>query len=353
MKKNVLNELKSNMSKYVSGEELSKALGVSRTAVWKYINEFKKEGYDIVSSSKKGYKLVSIPDIISVNEISYNLATEVLGRNIVYFDTIDSTNSYAKKLGNANCVEGTVVVADMQTEGRGRLGRQWNSASGKGIWMSIVLKPNIGPEDAQIITIAAAIAVVAALKKSVGIDAGIKWPNDIIIDGKKVCGILTEMNSEMERVNFIVLGIGLNVNQTAEDFPEDIKDLATSLKIHLNKGTDRGNSSPDLLNCTSQVNRPPDSLDFNRCEIIKNLLYELERIYSKISKGFITEIIDEWKRHSITLGKDVRIISKSTNFTGVAINITKDGKLVVKCDDGEVREVISGEVSVRGILGVR
>lgn len=334
MKQQVLQELKLNSGRFISGEDLSKVLGVSRTSIWKYIKEFKREGYNIVSSSKKGYMLVSIPDIICANEISYNLSTKILGRKIVYFDSIGSTNTYAKKLGNENCEEGTIVVADMQTDGRGRLGRQWSSAAGKGIWMSIILKPDIEPEAAQIITIAAAVAVVAALKSATGIDAGIKWPNDIILDGRKVCGILTEMNSEMERVNFIVLGIGINVNQSMQDFPESIRDLATSLKIQL-----------------MQENRPSASTEINRSEIIKSLLYELERIYSKINKGFISEIIEEWKKYSVTLGKEVRIISKSTDFTGMATDITSEGKLVITCNDGEIREVVSGEVSVRGILG--
>jgi BirA family transcriptional regulator, biotin operon repressor / biotin---[acetyl-CoA-carboxylase] ligase len=338
MRIKVLKELKLNISNYVSGESLSRSLGVSRTSIWKYINELKKEGYEISSSSKKGYKLEGIPDIVRENEIAYDLKTEVFGRKIFYFDTIDSTNLYAKKLGNENCEEGTVIIADSQTAGRGRLGRHWTSASNKGIWMSIVLRPDIVPENAQIITIAAAVAVVTAIKKSTGINTGIKWPNDIILNGKKVCGILTEMNSEMERVNFIILGIGINVSQNLEDFPEDLMKLATSLKIHLFNNQDH--------------NLDPDIKILNRSEIIKNLLYELEIIYSKINKGLLTEIVDEWKLNSVTLGKEVKVLSKSMEFTGIAIDITADGKLIVKDNEGKLTEVNSGEVSVKGILGI-
>lgn len=332
MKDLILRRLRNEAPGFVSGEALSEALGVSRTAVWKYMNELKDEGYVIESTSKKGYRFVSAPDILTPGEISYQLETEVIGKNIYSFDVIDSTNNYAKKIAMEGCEDGSVVVAETQTSGKGRLGRAWNAAKKAGIWMSVVLRPSIPPEDVQVITIAASVAVVSALKRTTGISAGIKWPNDIVVEGKKVCGILTEMNSEMEQVNFLVLGIGINVNQETEDFPEDLRNTAISLKGAANE------------------NKIPVEM-FKRSDIIRSILFELEQSYKKINSRNTGGIIDEWRKYSVTLGKEVKVSAKSFEYKGIAQDITEDGKLVVKCDDGTVREIMSGEISVRGILG--
>lgn len=328
MKDKILTELKNSGEEFVSGEVLSTALGVTRTAVWKYIRELRQEGYGIESSSKKGYRLLHTPDAVNSSEIGHGLGTRVLGREIHCFEVIDSTNNYAKKAAAEGCSDGTLVVAECQTAGRGRLGRPWESSDKKGIWMSIVLKPCISPEEVQVITIAAAVAVVDAIYKATGIETGIKWPNDILLEGKKVCGILTEMSCEMERVNFLVIGMGINVNQDGEDFPEELRNTAISLKMH---GGVEG-----IL---------------RRSEIIKQILYEMEKQYDKIKMGKTDEIIEEWKKKSVTLGKLVRANIRNTEITGTAVDITEDGKLVVKSADGEELEVLSGEVSVRGLLG--
>lgn len=328
MKDIILQKLKENISGYVSGEALSSALNVSRTAVWKYIKELKKDGYLIDSSTRKGYKLDFSPDILSAGELQFNLETSILGRKIFCFESIDSTNSYAKKIAAEGCEDGTVVIADVQTAGRGRLGRTWDSTGGKGIWMSVVLRPSGSLEDVQIITLAASVAVVNALKGAVGVEAGIKWPNDIILKGKKVCGILTEMSSEIDRINYLVIGIGVNVNHNPEDFPESLRDSATSLKSH-----------------------SADGFILERSQIIKRILVELEVIYKKVLNGSIPEIVQAWKRYSVTLGREVKLKIKDCEHVGVAKDVTADGKLVVSCNDGIVREVMSGEVQVRGLLG--
>lgn len=335
MKDCILKRLKGTGSQYVSGEMLSEDLGVSRTTVWKCIKELRKEGYVIESSSKKGYKLISAHDVINSCEISYNLGTELLGRKIHCFDVIDSTNHYAKKIAFEGCDDGTVVIAEQQTAGRGRLGRQWHSAGKKGIWLSVVLRPEIVPSDVQMITLAAAISVVSAVKEATGIVSAIKWPNDIILDNKKVCGILTEMNSEMEQVNFVILGIGINTNQDTEDFPEDIRDIAVSLKTFLNKSR----------------TEPAIHKSIDRSKLIRALLVELDRVYRMVRNGDIHNMIDEWKKYSVTLGKEVSITVKNETYRGIANDITMDGKLLVKCSDGMIREVVSGEVSVRGLMG--
>ena len=338
MKQKILQLLKENLSmdssRFVSGEALSQRLGVSRTAVWKHIQELRHEGYSIESSSRKGYRLISMPDILNACELGCGLETSILGKDILYFDTIDSTNNYAKEAAHKGCAEGTVIVAGSQSAGKGRLGRIWDSSGGKGIWMSVVLRPPVAPEDVQVITLGASVAVVEAIKEITGIEAGIKWPNDIVLDGRKLCGILTEMNSEMERIHFLVLGIGINVNHNMGDFPLELQENAVSLKMY---------ASEKLLSIQGDL--------YNRSEIIKKILFKLEQVYNTISKGCTADIINEWKKYSVTLGKEVRIAAKNSEFTAVARDVTNDGRLVVECMDGTIREVLSGEVSIRGILG--
>ncbi|HHV28993.1 biotin--[acetyl-CoA-carboxylase] ligase [Acetivibrio mesophilus] len=333
MKDVILRKLKDSKGEFVSGEELSSGLGVSRTAVWKCINELKKEGYVIDSSSKKGYKLSYVPDIINPWEIKEGLDTETIGKSVHCFSEVDSTNNYAKTLAQKGCDDGTVVLAERQTQGRGRLGRSWDSTDKKGIWMSIVLRPAVGLEDVQIITLAASVAVASALKKAMDVNAGIKWPNDIVLDGKKVCGILTEMSMEMERVNYLVLGIGMNFSQQESEFPKEIRDRATSLGIYLKE------------------KHGLDISGFRRSHLVKTILSELEEVYDTIKEGKVGVIIEEWKKYSVTLGKEVLINYKEEQYIGTAQDIDQNGRLIVRLSDGTVREVLSGEVSVRGLLG--
>lgn len=333
MKDVIIKKLKDSKGDYVSGEQLSSGLGVSRTAVWKYINELKKEGYVIDSSSKKGYKLICVPDIINQWEIKEGLDTEIIGKSVYCFSEVDSTNNHAKTLAQNGCDDGTVVLADRQTQGRGRLGKSWDSIDKKGIWMSVVLRPAVGLEDVQIITLAASVAVASALKETMDMEVGIKWPNDIVIDGKKVCGILTEMSMEMERINFLILGIGINFSQKESEFPEELRDRATSLGIYLKE------------------KQGLDISEFRRGQLVKIILSEIEKIYKKINDGCASEIVKEWKKYSVTLGKEVLIKYKEEQYTGTAQDVDRNGRLIVRLDDGTVREVLSGEVSVRGLLG--
>ncbi|MDF2524386.1 MAG: biotin--[acetyl-CoA-carboxylase] ligase [Clostridiales bacterium] len=337
MKEEILDKLKENSGQFISGETLSDTLGVSRTAIWKHMKELKEEGYIIESVSKKGYRLLFVPDILNEHEIKQGLETELIGQRIDYIKTIDSTNKYAKEIAAQGCVDGTVVVADSQTAGRGRLGRDWNSADRKGIWMSVVLRPSIPPEEVQLITLAASVAVSSAIYNITGLRAGIKWPNDILLDGKKVCGILTEMSCEMEQVNFLVVGLGINVSHEPEDFPEDLRQKATSIK----QGIEESNYSVqiELGKC------------LNRSRLIKEILLQLEKIYNKLKIGLTKEIIEQWKINSVTLGRQVKIMAKGSEYIGTAIDITDDGKLVLSLPDGTRHEVVSGEVSVRGLLG--
>jgi BirA family biotin operon repressor/biotin-[acetyl-CoA-carboxylase] ligase len=257
--------------------------------------------------------------------------TKFIGKSIKLFKTIDSTNSYAKKIAAEGCGNGTVIIAEEQTSGRGRMGKNWDSPGKMGIWMSVVLRPFLPPDSVQIITLGASVAVASAISKVTGIAPGIKWPNDLVLDRKKVCGILTEVNCENEKTNFLILGIGINVGQRPEDFPEELRSTAISIKSYIQ-------------------DKRKGKVNFKRNHLIKALLFELERIYDMIINGRNAEIIEEWKKYSITLGREVRISSRDGEYTGMAVNITDGGSLVVECSDGTTREVFSGEVSVRGIM---
>lgn len=307
---------------YISGEELGKRLGVSRTAVWKKIAKLKNAGYEISAVTNKGYILKGMEeDMLNESEIKENLKASVLGNSIYYFKELDSTNNEARKLGEANASEGALVVCDTQTGGRGRLGRPWVSLPKGGIWMSILLRPDIYPQQAPKITLVAGLSVCKAINKVSGADTKIKWPNDILLNGKKLCGILTEMNAEMEKVNYVVTGIGINVN--IESFPDEIKDVATSLIIENGQA-------------------------FKRKEIIKEVLLEFEKNYFKyIIHNNFSEFVEEYKKNCITLGKNVKVLGKES-FNGVAFDINKDGELWVRKENGEEVLVFSGEVSVRG-----
>lgn len=333
MKNRILKKLKNEKGKYLSGEQLSEHLEVSRTYIWKCIKELRAKGYVIESSPKKGYKLSYIPDIINNKEIMEERKSKLLGKNVIYFPQIDSTNNYAKKIAHEGCEEGTVIIADMQTSGRGRLGREWNSKDKKGISMSVVLKPKIAIQELQIITLAASVAVVEAVKELTGIGLGVKWPNDIILDGKKICGILTEASVEMDGINFVVLGIGLNVWHEEEDFFGELKQKATSLSIYIRQ--------------KEQLN----DIIIRRSQLIKMILFKLEQLYDKINKGDLDLITTLWRKYSVTLGKEVLIVVKGEEYSGTAVDITNEGKLIVECSDGNRREVLSGEIFVRGLLG--
>ncbi|ACL74522.1 biotin--[acetyl-CoA-carboxylase] ligase [Ruminiclostridium cellulolyticum] len=324
MKNKILKILKEE-DKYISGEDISKALNVSRTAVWKHINELRNDGYVIQSSSKKGYRFLKAPDILDKREINIPKG-QFIGSNIRYFEEIDSTNSYAKKIANEGCAHGTVVISEVQTMGRGRVGRQWQSDTAEGIWFSIVVRPDLEPENIQVITLAASVAVVEAIKETCGIICGIKWPNDIILNGRKLGGILTELSAEPGHVNYVVVGIGLNANQDLEHFDYEIRQKAISLKMYAGKSISRAN-------------------------LLGSILTRFEKIYKSILLGENRDIIDKWTAYSVTIGKEVKVAYKDMEYFGKALSVASDGRLIVECKDGVTREISAGEIQVRGLLG--
>lgn len=331
MKYEILGQLKEAAPGYVSGGELGKLFGVSRAAVWKYIEELRQEGYMIEASSRKGYRFLPSEEKLNSYEIANGLETTVIGRAAEYYDTVDSTNNLAKKLAAEGCADGTAVIAGQQTAGRGRLGRCWESPAGKGIYISVVLRPNMAPAETQLLTLAAAVAACEALRTATGICAGIKWPNDLVIEGRKVCGILLEMSSEADRVNYVVVGIGINFSQEREDFSDDLKNRAVSLKM----------LADDKV--SSEI-KP-----FSKLSIIRAVLHELDRVYRTILEGRNENILESWREHTITLGRTVSFKLQDIDYSGTAVDITPDGRLSVKCSDGVLRDLYSGEVSIRGI----
>ncbi len=309
---------------YVSGQELCNKFGVSRTAIWKAINQLKDMGYEIEAVPNKGYHLVSAPDVMNEAEIKSLLHTEWAGQELFCFDEIDSTNTKAKELAEQGYPSGTLVVADRQIAGRGRRGRSWDSPAGIGIFMTLLLKPDINPNNASMLTLVTALATAQAISDVTGAEAKIKWPNDIVINGKKVCGILTEMSAQFDYINHIVIGIGINVHN--ESFPEEIRETASSLLLESGKR-------------------------IHRADLIARFLERFEAGYAIFLQTEDLEgLMKDYNALLVNIQKQVRILDPKEPFEGKAIGITKRGELIV--DTWESRKLVSsGEVSVRGIYG--
>lgn len=300
---------------FISGEDISGALNISRAAIWKYIQELKKEGYEIVAVPHLGYRIASSPDKLFPHEIQFGLSTKVMGKKIVAYDTVDSTMDIAFDLGIHNSPEGTVVLAEGQSRGRGRLGRNWSSPKGKGIYLSIILRPSFSPSEVSRLTLLTAVAVSEAIKNMTGVSVSIKWPNDLLIDEKKVAGILTELNAEVDRVKFVIVGIGINVNTKTAALPEG----AASIRSVLNRSV-------------------------SRVELTKEILRQIERRYNELHKHEFTAIAQRWKELSTTLNKRIKITDPGGMVEGVAVDIDKDGGLLIRKDSGVVVKKTAGDV---------
>ena len=324
MKAKILQVLRETDS-YVSGQQLCEQFGVSRTAVWKAINQLREMGYEIDSVSNKGYCIRSVPDLLNKNELQSRLQTAWIGQQLECYDVIGSTNTTAMQLAEEGAPHGTLVVADRQDSGKGRRGRSWVMPAGIAIAMSIVLKPEeLLPANAPMLTLVSALAVVRAIREQTGMDAQIKWPNDIVIGGKKVCGILTEMSTQIDYINHIVVGIGINVHN--EQFPEELADRATSL--YLESGQ-----------------------HFNRAALVEAVCENFELYYEQFMRTQdLSGLQEEYDNYLVNRGRQVRILDPQGEYEGIARGITDKGELLVETTEG-IRKVDSGEVSVRGIYG--
>ncbi len=323
MKTKILEELKKNEG-YISGQDLCEKCNVSRTAIWKVINQLKAEGYEIHSVSNKGYKIISYPDILSKSEIQSSLSESKFVKEVVYLETVDSTNNKAKALGEEGALDGTLIVSEFQQSGKGRRGKGFQSPKGDGIYMTLLLRPEVIPAKASMITIVAAMAVREGLFNACNIEGKIKWPNDIVVEGKKICGILTEMSSELDYVNHVVVGMGINVNNN--NMPDYIKDVAISVKMITGK-------------------------EYKRSIIIAEVIRAFEKYYKLFLKsGDLKNIKGEYNENLIHFNQEVVIIKGNEKYTAKSLGIDNDGELLIK-REGVEEKVISGEVSVRGVYG--
>ncbi len=312
-------------NEFISGQELCENLAVSRTAIWKSIHVLQEEGYHIEAVRNKGYRLISSPDVLFSNEIKSHLQTKWFGDKIIYLESVDSTNNEVKRRVETGELENLLVVSEEQIAGKGRRGRSWKSPRGTGIWMSFVIKPELEPESAPMITLVAAMACAKAIREITGLEASIKWPNDIVVNGKKVVGILTEMSTEMMYVNYVVVGVGINVNM--EEFPEEIKEVATSLKIEAKS-------------------------EISRSQLVAKFGEQFEKYYQEfLDKQNLSSIREEYEEYLINCNKEVAIQQGQDRWNGIALGINNNGELLVKKQDGEVQVIRAGEVSVRGLYG--
>lgn len=321
MQKKILDILL-NTDDFISGQEISEKLGVSRQAVWKSINALKEKGYEIQSVTNRGYRLVSSPDYLNESSLKTLLHNKIIGKNLIVLDSVNSTNDYLKKLGNEGGENGTVVAAREQTRGKGRLGRTWQSKKDDGIAFSVLLRPNVAPSEVSAITPLAGLAVCKAIREYTRLDCVIKWPNDIIVGRKKLVGILTEMSAEFDAVEYVITGIGINVDHTS--FPEEIAFKATSLLL--------------------ETGRHIDKNEFLAC-----VLEHLENEFVKNNLELTPTALSEYTDLCATVGRSVTFQRGTRRISGMAVGVSEHGELKVMMSDGTICLVNSGEVTVQGI----
>ena len=321
MQKKILDILL-NADDFISGQEISEKLGVSRQAVWKSINALKEKGYEIQSVTNRGYRLVSSPDYLNESSLKTLLHNKIIGKNLTVLDSVNSTNDYLKKLGNGGCENGTVVAAREQTRGKGRLGRTWQSKKDDGIAFSVLLRPNVAPSEVSAITPLAGLAVCKAIREYTRLDCVIKWPNDIIVGRKKLVGILTEMSAEFDAIEYVITGIGINVDHTS--FPEEIAFKATSLLL--------------------ETGRHIDKNEFLAC-----VLEHLENEFVKNNLELTPTALSEYTDLCATVGRSVTFQRGTRRISGMAVGVSEHGELKVMMSDGTICLVNSGEVTVQGI----
>jgi len=305
----------------VSGAQLAEQLDISRAAIWARIDDLRKVGYDIEASPHFGYKLVGSPDALHADDLLARLQnrSKIIGRDIQVFEETASTNDVVEKLARDGVKEGVVVFAESQTKGRGRLGRKWMSPTHRGLWFSVLLRPRLHPMETTQLTVISATALRRAIKTVTGLSAEIKWPNDLLLGGKKVAGILTEMSAEVDRVRHVILGIGLDVNQDANEFAGELHPLATSLKIEAGEAIDRA-------------------------ELAAEILHELDADYARVCARKFPEVADEWEAACVTIGKNVSVHMGERRFRGRAESLDDDGALLVRTEHGHLERVIGGDV---------
>ena len=306
----------------VSGAQLAGQLAVSRTAIWARIEALRGVGFDIEASPHFGYRLVGEPDTLLADDLLARLgATHVVGRDIQVFEQTTSTNDVVEKLARDGVPEGAVVFAEAQTRGRGRLGRAWLSPARKGLWFSVLLRPDFRPQETTQLTVISATALRRAIQTVTGLAAEIKWPNDLLVGGRKTAGVLTEMSAELDRVRHVILGIGVDVNQDADGFPPELRPLATSLKLESGR-------------------------EISRAELAVELLRELDADYARVCRRDFARVANEWEAACVTIGRNVSVHVGERRFRGRAESLDDDGALLIRTEHGHLERVIGGDVSL-------
>jgi BirA family transcriptional regulator, biotin operon repressor / biotin---[acetyl-CoA-carboxylase] ligase len=321
LRKDLLDAFTNAGGSYLSGQRIAELLGCSRTAVWKHIEELRKEGFELEAVRRKGYRIVKTPEKITADELRLGLKTKFIGKNVHYEESVESTQKIAHRLAHEDAPEGTVIIAEEQLSGRGRMDRKWHSPKYTGIWMSIILRPNIPLPKAPQLTLLTAAAIVQGIEDITGVQPEIKWPNDILINGKKVTGILTELVAEADRINAVIIGIGMNVNQTKEDFPVELQEIATSL----------------LLEKGGKV---------SRADLIKSIFMNLEKLYLLyLEEGFFP-IKLLWESYAISIGRKITARTLTHTIVGKAQGITDDGVLIIEDELGKTHHVYSADIEL-------
>jgi BirA family transcriptional regulator, biotin operon repressor / biotin---[acetyl-CoA-carboxylase] ligase len=306
----------------VSGADLAGRLGISRAAIWARIEDLRKLGFEIEASPHHGYRLRHAPDLLLADDLASRLGDGcVIGREIHVFKETASTNDVVERLARDGAKEGVVVFAESQTKGRGRLGRKWHSPAGQGLYFSVLLRPKLRPVEATQLTVVAATALVRAIEAATPVRPVIKWPNDLLVGGRKIAGVLTELSAELDTIKHLILGIGLDVNQTAKDFAPEIREVATSLRI-------AGGES---------VSRP---------ELATRILREFDRDYARICGGGFEGLADEWETRCTTIGQNVAIRIGERILKGRAESLDADGALLIRTQHGRLERIIGGDVTV-------
>ncbi len=322
MDEEILQLLRDHPAEFLSGEEISLRLKVSRTAVWKRIRRLRALGYEIEASTRSGYRLVRSPDLLTSSEIKPLLKTKWMGKTIHHFDTLDSTNAKAYQLALEGAEEGEVVIGESQEKGKGRLGRQWFSPPFLNLYLSVVLRPRIPPHQASLITLMAAVATADAIQQFSGLLPLIKWPNDLLLRDRKVAGLLNEIHSEIDRIHFVILGIGVNLNMDEDMFSKEIRTTATSLKIEMGR-------------------------TISRKIFLQFFLQELERWYSIFINEGGAVILKAWRSRAHIKGRRVNVTSFGETLAGVAIDVDSDGALILETANGERKRVVAGDVQYK------
>ncbi|RKD72828.1 BirA family biotin operon repressor/biotin-[acetyl-CoA-carboxylase] ligase [Sinobaca qinghaiensis] len=319
MRDKLLAILHDSGSSYISGQEISDKLGISRTAVWKHIEELRKKGYKINAVTKKGYKMEYTPNSITADEINAYLDTKTFGRVVHSFDQVNSTQIPAHEAAREDAPEGTIVVAEEQLKGKGRMGRPFHSPKGTGLWCSLILRPSFPPQQAPQLTLLTAVAIAEGVRKVTDLPVDIKWPNDLLIADKKIAGILIEMQSDPDEIHAVIVGFGLNINQKQEDFPEDIQSRATSLAI-------------------------AGAGQYNRAQLLAEILKQYEYWYFRMLEEGFGPVREKWEALAVTIGKYITAVTTRKTLCGLARGITKDGVLLLETEDGKIEYIYSADI---------